>query len=215
MNKSESMMAMLDLNNPYFSDVMEMKRKADVEGLIQVLRHEKDELKVEAAAEVLGEIGDKKALDDLVEHSVNDVENVRRSAFRALVKIADNALFASMKVARSPTYLCTVDLPPERIEWPANCCICIRSPQVLKETLCKGRGPTVEVRPTYEKYLVFTRVTRVPYCSSCLRKTEKRFFGEEEGVKIELIVRHSEIVSTRIKFRNPLYAKKFLEINSK
>lgn len=206
---------MVDLNNPYFADIKEMKRKADVEGLIQVLKHEKDALKREAAVEVLEEIGDKKALDDLVEHSLNDVEDVRRSAFRALVKIADNALFASMKVTRSATYLCTVNLPPERVEWPPNCCICLRPPQVLKATLCKGRGPTVEVRPTYEKHLVFTRVTRVPYCLNCLHKTEKRFFGEEEGVEIELIVRHSEIVSTRIKFRNPLYAKKFLEINSK
>lgn len=109
------MMGMVDLNNPYFSDVREMKRKADVEGLIQVLRHE-TVLKREAAAEVLGEIGDEKAVDALVRSSLNDVAEVADKTFRALVKIVDDARFASMKVAKHPVYLCSVDLPPERIE---------------------------------------------------------------------------------------------------
>jgi hypothetical protein len=210
------MMAVVDLNNPYFSDIREMKRKADVEGLIQVLRHEKADLKREAAAEVLGEIGDEKAVDDLVKHSLNDVEGVREKAFWTLAKIADDAIFASMKVAEQPVYLCRANLP-ERIEWPANCCICLRSPQILKETLCKGLEPIMERAPYARyryRYSLFTRITRVPYCLDCLRKTEKRFFGEKEGVEIELIVKNSEVVSTKIKFRNPVYAKKFLEVNS-
>jgi len=204
---------MVDLNNPYFSDIKEMKRKADVEGLIQVLKHDEDALKREAAAIVLREIGDEKAIDTLVKHSLNDVEDVRRSAFRALVNLADDVLFASMKVSRSATYLCTVDLPPERIEWPPNCCICLRPPQVLKETLCTGLGPRIKSGLTYDRYLSVTRVTRVPYCQNCLHKTKKRFFSEKEGVQIELIEKYSKIVNTKIKFRNPLYAKKFLEIN--
>lgn len=211
---------MINLDKPYFSDVKEMKRKKDVEGLIQILRHE-DELRREAAAMVLGEIGDRNAANDLIKSSLNDTEIVRRTAFRALVKIADDALFASMKVTKSPTYLCTVDRPPERIEWSANCCICFGPAQVAKETLCRGLGPRIQAGLTYDRYLTVTRVTRVPYCQSCLRKTKKRFFGEKEGVEIELVAKSTEkideqmkIVQTRVKFRNPLYAKKFLEINS-
>jgi HEAT repeat protein len=46
-----------------------MQRTADVEGLIHVLRYESAVLKREAAAEVLGEIGDEKAVDGLVRNS--------------------------------------------------------------------------------------------------------------------------------------------------
>ena len=206
------MMGVVDLNKPSFSDIKEMKRKADVKGLIQALRRDESDLR-EAAAEVLGEIGGEKAVDALVSSSLNDIAEVREKAFISLVKIANDTRFASMKVAKHPEYLCSVDLPPERVEWPANCCICMRSPQVYKPTLCQGRK-LVSLGPTYDQYSVFTRVARVPYCSNCFHKTEKRFFGEDEGVKIELIVRDSEVVRSKIKFRNPLYAKKFLEINS-
>ena len=208
---------MVDLNKTWFSDIREMKINVDVEGLIQVLKHD-DDFQREAAAWVLGEIGDKKAINELVKHSLNDVSYVRREAFRALVTIAGDDLPISMKVPKSPTYMCSLDIPPESIEWPPNCCICLSPPEVLKETLCKGLY-TTQIAPTYTRYASFIRVTRVPYCQNCLRKTKKRFFSEKEGVEIELIIGDSRdelhvIRATNVQFRNPLYAKKFLELNN-
>lgn len=204
---------MVDLDRPWLSGIKEMKRKADVEGLINVLKHESDVLKREAAAEVLGEIGDERAVDALIRSSVMAVSDVADDAFRALVKIASDARFASMKVTKHPTYLCSINSAPEEMKWPAMCCMCLRSPQVSKATACTGLGPIVRMTPTSTTYLPIRRVTHVPYCSSCLDKTEKRFFGEKEGVQIEIFQRGSKIVNSKVRFRNPIYARKFLELN--
>jgi hypothetical protein len=61
-------------------------------------------------------------------------------------------------------------------------------------------------------------------------QNRKKLFREKEGVEIELgvtdtvVIQHGvrkgsegkiTILSTKVRFRNPLYAKKFLELNRK
>jgi hypothetical protein len=78
-----------------------------------------------------------------------------------------------MKVARSPEYQCKVDVPPDEVKWPANCCICLDPRQAMKETLCTGFIPGVLGYGQQWMFRKVTTKTLVPYCDRCFHKTEK------------------------------------------
>ena len=238
-------------------NIEKMKKGKDVEGLTLALRSYQNAYHVrEAAADALGEIGDKRATKHLIQASLDyrewvaEEEGIAESAFRALVKIGDETAIASMKVTRSPKYLCIVNPPLQKIKWPKHCCICLGPAQKFKKTSGTGVLLTQRIwRLGWEgeeletKGLEFTKKVNVPYCQDCYRKLKKKIFGQKEGVKIELFLSSGHFISfetgdpsvefaesyrlpssaftkeiikgAKIRFRNPQYAKRFLEMNRK
>lgn len=82
-------------------NVKELQKQGDVEGLIEALSYEKDHNVRQSAAWSLGEVGDERAVEPLIE-ALNDRKRVREVAARALGEIGDaRAVKPLIKVLQS------------------------------------------------------------------------------------------------------------------
>jgi len=70
-------------------NVEKLKEKRDLKGLIKALRYKRDGVVRQTAAEVLGEIGDARAVEPLLAALRDEDSDVREAAAEALGKIGD------------------------------------------------------------------------------------------------------------------------------
>jgi HEAT repeat protein len=83
--------------------IQELKAKKDIDGLIKALEYEKDGFEVDSAtirdnaADALGEIGAKKAVNPLIQALHDASPNVQNSAIEALGKIGDRRAIEPIK----------------------------------------------------------------------------------------------------------------------
>ena len=68
-----------------------MSKKGDIDGLIRALRHEDEEVRLEAA-EALGEIGDSRAVEPLIQALKDEDDDVQWGAAEALGKMGERAV---------------------------------------------------------------------------------------------------------------------------
>lgn len=93
------------------------------------------------------------------------------------------------------------------VNWPQYCCICLEpvGPFDFYEIRKKK---VFQNLPTYDEYVVQEVKLKIPYCKNCRHKVKKLFGGESQGVSIEI-----HFGTMTLKFRNPLYVKKFRQAN--
>ncbi|MBA7597586.1 hypothetical protein ES703_04590 [subsurface metagenome] len=84
-------------------DIVKMKAKGNVKGLIKALEHEAYDIRVEAAM-ALGEIGDARAVEPLIQALKDKDRDVRASAAVTLWEIGDERAVAPLTKALKDEY---------------------------------------------------------------------------------------------------------------
>ena len=98
-----------------------LKERGDVKGLIKYLKHEKSNLMRATAVNILGDIGDARAVEPLVAMLKYEDWSVRKAAAEALEKIGDPQAVAALEaleeywVANFPAELLRVLQDPDAI----------------------------------------------------------------------------------------------------